>query len=223
MRSRLAFLVLFALPALAGTAPKEKATDYPVSATLPALSIGAEYLVHSFSGGGQTYVAPDYLVVEVALFSPARAPVSVSSGQFSLRINGKKHVLLPQAPSFVAASLKYTDWERKPTLVAAGGVGDAEVILGRPRPTERFPGDPTGRNRLPRPPQAPPQEDRSGVDKPPPVPAEQLVVEAALPEGDCKLPVSGFLYFAFKGKIKSIKSLDLTYAGPAGTTALKLQ
>jgi len=63
------------LPALAGTlaaqygtAPKASEQEYPVRAKLEKLSIGAEYLVHSFSSGRQMFIAKDYLVVEVALF-----------------------------------------------------------------------------------------------------------------------------------------------------------
>ena len=55
----------------------------------PGIEIGAEYMVHSFSGDGQTFLAPDYLVVEVALFPPKGANVTAGCGQFTLRIDGK--------------------------------------------------------------------------------------------------------------------------------------
>ena len=91
------------------------------------------------------------------------------------------------------------------------------MILGRPVPVERFPGDPTARRRLP--PRAPEPEDRSGAEKTPEPKAEEVVVETALPEGTQRLPVSGYLYFAYKGKVKSV---ELIYDGPEGHAALRL-
>lgn len=219
--SRLALLALI-LPALAlaqGTAPRTKAADYPVSATLEKLVIGAEYLVHSFSGHNQTFVTSDYLVVEVALYPAAGERPLISGGQFTLRINGKKSTVLPQAPAMVAASLKYPDWEIRRSVTAVAG----PVIIGRPTPVERFPDDPRPQQRrLPAPPKAPEPENRSGLEPQAPVKAEELVVECALPEGEAQGPVSGYLYFAYKGKTTSIRSLELIYTGPAGNSVLKL-
>lgn len=216
----LRFLPLLLAPLLLqaqGTEPKAAPGDYPARATLDKLAIGAEYLVHSFFGHGQTFFTSDYLVVEVALFPARDETLTVSQGQFTLRINGKKQPILPQAPGFVAASLKYPDWVRRPTLEAAAGTGNAGVILGRPERVERFPGDPRPRQtRLPQPPRTPEAE------KEPPVSADQVVSETALPEREARGPISGYLYFAYKGKTKSIRSLELIYAGPAGTAVLKL-
>jgi hypothetical protein len=131
-------------------------------------------------------------------------------------------VFLPQAPGFVAASLKYPDWDQERRLEGYGGIGNAGVILGRPRPTERFPGDPTARTPLPPAPRAPEPEDPGGIDRQPPPSVDVVAVESALPEGPAPGPVSGFLYFAYKGKVKSIKSVDLQYSGPDGEAALKL-
>ena len=208
----------------AGVEPRSDAAEYPVHAKVESLAIGAEYLVHSVSGQGQTYVAPDYLVVEVAVFPLKPGEFTLSAGNFSLRINGKKIPLLPQTPGIVAASLKYPDWEDRPRVEAGAGIGDAGVILGRPQPVERFPGDTRpGRARLPAPPRAPTQEDPSGLGNSRPVSAEEVVVESALPEGEFRGPVAGCLYFAYKGKTKSIRSLELLYSGPAGPAALRLR
>jgi hypothetical protein len=206
-----------------GTTPKPKVTDYPVHGQAGVVSMGAEYLVRSVPVGDQTLIVPDYLVVEVALYPPAGRPLAVSSGEFTLRLNGKKQVLHAQAPGFVAASLKYPDWEQRPTVVGYGGIGNAGVILGRPEQVERFPGDPRPtQTRLPRPPTAPAPEDPSGLPKPEARPPEDAVNQTALPSGQVRGPVSGFLYFAFKGKPKSVKTLELLYVGPAGNATLRL-
>ena len=45
------------LAAQYGTPPKPSAQDYPVHANVGGLSIGAEYLVHSFSSGRDMFIA----------------------------------------------------------------------------------------------------------------------------------------------------------------------
>ncbi len=207
------------LPGQYGTSRKASPGDYPVHASMEKLSIGAEYMVHSFSGGRQTFIAQDYLVVEVAMFPIRGARVVVNAGHFSLRVNGAKHVLEPQGPEFVAANLKYPDWETRPRMEASAG----PVIFGRPTSVERFPGDPRpGQERLPNPPKAPP-DDPSGQEREPSVSAEELVVQTALPEGEAAGPVSGYLYFPYKGKVTKIRSLELQYAAPAGRASLVLK
>lgn len=213
-------LVAGVLAAQSGTVPKAGAEEYPVHAKLEKLSIGAEYLVHSFSGGRETFIARDYLVVEVALFPAPGQSLVVNAGQFSLRMNGRKQALAPQAPQFVAASLKYPDWSTRPRLQGGGSAGGmGPVIFGAPAPVERFPGDPEARTgRVPR----APDNNPGGLDKQPPVTAEELAVEAALPEEERHSPVSGYLYFAYHGKTKHIHKLQLEYAGPAGSAVLPL-
>ncbi len=196
--------------------PRPQPADYPVHAVLGKAALGAEYLVHTVSGRNQSFLARDYLVVEVGLYPAKGTTLVVSNSHFTLRLNGKKSVLIAQPPAFVAASLKYPDWEYRPSVIAVAGVGDAGVILGRPQRTERFPGDPVpSRERLPDPPKAPSPQDRSGLEKTP-VRPEEVAVEEALPEGEISRPVRGYLYFHYKGKTKSIRSVELVYNGPGG-------
>jgi hypothetical protein len=187
-----------------GTQPKAKPDDYEVHAQAGDSGIGAEFMVHSFSGEGQTYIAKDYLVVEVALFPAQGNSVEIRDGAFGLRINAKK-TLLPETPYMVASELQHPDWqEAGPHVEAGAGAGNAGVIFGAP-PRSTIPGVEQPGSRLP------PQDNPSGVEKQPPVPADVLVVTAALPEGGHKGPVSGFLYFRYSGKISAVKSLVLVY------------
>lgn len=203
-----------------GVKERAKPADYPVHALLPGLTIGAEFMVHSFSGPYRTYTAPDYLVVEVAVYP--ETPLTVSVSQFSLRVNGKKERVFAQTPQFVAASLKYSDWTRRPAATVGAGAGNVGVILGPRQSQGRFPGDNRSRQ-PPAPPKAPIPPPPGGYEKPEELDAPELAVETALPEGKTRFPVAGYLYFPYKGKISAIKKLELIYDSPAGTAILRLR
>jgi hypothetical protein len=103
-------------------------------------------------------------------------------------------------------------------------MGDAGVIVGRPRPVERFPGDPRpGENRLPRTPKAPTATDRHGIEQQEPVSVDDVVAATALPAGNFNGPVAGYLYFRYRGKTKSIKSLELVVESKTGPLTLALK
>jgi hypothetical protein len=203
--------------------PRQSPQDYPVQAALAEAGFGAEYLIRSVSGRGRTFFLPDYLVVELAVFPARGRQVELSLGRFRLHVGEKKkrQTLPAVGPQFVAASLKYPDWERRRNLQIGAGAGDGGVILGRPPPVERFPGDPSGRNRLPQPPRAPATEH--GVESEPAARADEVVVAGGLPEGPADHPVAGYLYFPYKGKTKDLRPVELEYQGPAGRVTLVLR
>jgi len=212
-------LALLSASCLCGeTEHKDKATDYPIHAMAGKIAIGADYLIHSIPAGDQTLLAKDFLVVEVAVFPALAEPASIDGNTFTLRLNGAKVPLASIPPGFVAASLKYPDWEQHPTSQVSGGVGNAGVTIGPPT-VARFPGDPNASHPLPR---GPSQEDRNGVERIDPESADDVIARTALLEGKIDHPISGFLYFPYKGKIKSLKSIDLIYQSKNGPVTLKL-
>ncbi|MFB3827832.1 MAG: hypothetical protein ACE15B_13755 [Bryobacteraceae bacterium] len=213
--------VLFALAACCAWAgePKQKPEDYPVHARPGKAALGADFTVHSFSDGRQFFVTEAHLVVEIAVYPAKGEPLMVSTQQFTLKVNGKKQLVYAQTPGMVAASLKYPDWERRRKLEAYGGIGNAGVILGRPSPVERFPGDPRARSPLPPAPRAP-EAERTKAPEPT---AEEVAVSAALPEGETSSAVAGYVYFPYRGKVKDIRDLRLLYSGPAGQAELRLR
>jgi len=217
--------LLFLFAVMLSAQDRNKATDWPSHNTTPKAAIGAEYMVRSVMHPDGNVVVRDYLIVEVAIYPAAREEFVLSHQHFTLRINGKKSAIFPQTPGMVAASLKYDDWEQRPNLIATGGVGNTGVILGRPQQSERFPGDPSARNRLPKPPTAPAPEDRSGLerDRAPKTKPDEIVVSAALEEGPISKPRRGYLYFAQKGKAESFKKVELVYSGPAGEAVISLK
>jgi hypothetical protein len=52
---------------------------------------------------------------------------------------------------------------------------------------------------------------------------QQKIEKAAMPEGDRALPEAGLLFFAYHGNSEKIKSVVLTYSGPAGKATLNHQ
>jgi hypothetical protein len=191
--------------------PSTKISDYPAQGKIPAVEIGAEYLLNSIPLAKGIYVARNHLVLEVAMFPYALDGVNVSNSQFTLRINYKT-ILHTDSSGAVAASLKYPDWQSRPNMTAEAGVGNASVILGAPPAIARFPGDPTPNRRpVPTAPDSP--DPRAGQPKVADEPIETQLAMAALPEGWTKTTVKGFLFFQFSGKTKSIRNLDLIYDG----------
>jgi hypothetical protein len=64
----------------------------------------------------------------------------------------------------------------------------------------------------------------SGQGSAPPVPPKMpLPLVRVMPEGDRALPEAGLLFFAYHGNSEKIKSVVLTYSGPAGKATLNLQ
>lgn len=219
MLTRLA-AAAFALAACAvaqhGTEPRRNVSDYPVHSEAGGISLGAEYLSRSAGTGGGMFVIPEHIVVEAAVYPAAGRALDISAGHFRLRVNGKQ-ILLPQSSTSAAAALKYPDWSDQPRFEASGGVGDRGVILGRRRPAERFPGD-----RRPGETRAPGTVTVRRTDGGE-MTLEEMVTQAALPEGPTRGPVSGFLYFYYKGKLKKIKSLELLYDSGERNATLRLR
>lgn len=200
-----------------------QAKEYAASGRLEGFTLAADYLVRSLGGDDKMYFARDYLVVEAAILpDPGKEP-QISATHFVLRVNGKKPELTAQPPGFVAAAMKYPDWERRPELVAHGSINDRGVIVGREAPVERFPGDQRpAQQRLPRLPRAPDNTDRSGLETQPETPPDQFAVERALPSGAVKGPVAGYLYFYWRGNTKKIRKVELLYNGAGGNAILTL-
>jgi len=220
MRALAGLAFLSASTLFGQTEHKDKATDYPVHATAGKVAIGAEYLIHSIPAGDQTFFARDFLVVEVAVFPAPAQPLNIDGNTFTLRLNGAKSPLASIPPGFVIASLKYPDWQQPhPHAEVGASAGDTSVTLGAPPAVGRFPGDPTAGHPLPRPPSP---EEQHGVERSEPETAEEVINRTALLEGPTYHPVSGFLYFPYKGKIKSLKSIELIYQAKDGSVTLKL-
>ena len=188
-----------------GTEPKAKAEDYEVSAQAKDFRAGAEFMVHSFSGGGRTYIIENYLVVEVALYPPKGEKVNVNPGAFRLRIDGKKPILQPDPPATAVAAMQHQGSTLGKLLGAAAGMGG--VVLGGGQGPNQVPGGPGTRT----PPRAPAPDPPGGIPRAEPVDAGELLEATALASGSFPGPVAGFLYFPYRGKPGKIQTLELLY------------
>ncbi len=220
MRKWTTLLLFTGICAAQAIPARPKPEDYPVQASVPTFTLAGEFQAHTLPTGKTPLFAADFLIVEVALY-PMATPVTVDNGFFRLRLNGKT-ILMPQSSGMVVSNIKRTDLKMRPSVVASGGIGDSQIEMGGQRPQARFPGDPTARQPAPRP-RAPEQEKPPGVEAAPEPPPDEVVPAKALEQGVISKPAGGLLYFAFEGKLKSLKSIELLYRGPGGECSLKLR
>jgi len=176
------------------------------------VTASAAFHYRGLSHGGRSYFLNRHLVVQLTLSSTALRRLKLSASQFHLRVNGKT-VLAAEPAGLVAYSMK---WQGTDQGVRAQA---GPIILGGPPSRPRFPGDPTG----PPLPRAPESRPAGAPERPEPQDFGEVLAEAALPEGDLVLPVSGCLYFRYPNKIKSIKRLELIYQAPEGPLTLRLR
>lgn len=179
-------------------------TDYQIQAKVGHTAIGAEFTGHGIPNAQQPLNSEDYVAVEVGLFGPADARLTIGPTDFSLRINGKKDLLASQPWGLVAKGVKDLEWV-SPDAVPGEAKSKGSVNGGGGQ----------GGSTLPPPPPKVPIDVLRGW---------QLAVKnAALAQGDRALPQAGLIYFPYRGKVASIRSLELVYEGPAGTASFTLQ
>lgn len=182
-----------------GMPPRAAPGDYQAHSQAGTVTVAAEFLGHAVPRLKGPLSTDDYVVVEAALFGSPGERVTLSIGDFSLRINGKKP-LSSQPYEFLARSIKDPAWIPPDT-----GASKSKSSFG------------TGG-----------QQD-SGPPPPPRVPFElrremaQHLQRTSLPQGEHVLPQAGLIYFAYRGKTENIRSLELIYASAAGKATLALQ
>ena len=191
-----------------GLPARTTSTDYQTQAKVGKLTIGAEFTGHGIPNAQQPLNSEDHVAVEVAIFGPADARLTIGPTDFSLRVNGKKDLLPSQPWGLVAKSVKDLEWI-SPDAVPGESKSKGAVNGGGGQ------GAGQGSSTLPPPPPRVPIDVLRGW---------QLAVKnAALAQGDRALPQAGLVYFPYRGKVTSIRSMELIYEGTAGTASLTLQ
>jgi hypothetical protein len=184
-----------------GLPPRATPADYQAHAQAGTYTVAAEFAGHGVPTPEGTFSTEDYAVVEVGFFGPPEARIKLSNEDFSLRINGKKTALSAEPYALVFKSLKDPEWspptppeKSKGGISTGGGGGQADAT---PAPVHM------------------PFELQRAM--------EQRVRKAVLPEGERALPAAGLIFFQYRGKINTIRSIELVYAGSAGNATLSLQ
>jgi hypothetical protein len=188
-----------------GMPPRPSPAEYQDHAQAGAVTIAAECTGRSVPTLLGPLATEDYVAIEIGFFGPPGARATISSTDFSLRINGKKP--LPSQPfGLVVESVKDPEWAPPEPVVPK-----QKTVLNSGEPS------------------APAADSKNNPPPPPKVPIEiqrgwaQRVQKVALPEGDRLLPQAGLIFFQYRGKIERIDSMELTYVGPAGKATLRLQ
>jgi hypothetical protein len=190
-----------------GIPPRAAPADYLTQGQAGTVTIAAEFKGHSVPTPDATLSTEEYVAVEVALFGPPEARLKLSFEDFSIRINAKKAPTPSSEYASVFASLRDPEWEppekaeksesKSKTSIGGGGRG-GQTDSNMPPPVVHIP-----------------IELQRAM--------QQKVRKSALPEGDRALPQAGLIFFQYRGKAQGIHSIELIYAGPAGTATLALQ
>ena len=186
-----------------GLPPRATPADYQYQAKVGTVTIGAEFAEHSVPTPEGPLSTESFVVVEVGVFGPSGARLTLSPSDFSLRINGKKPTPSSQY-LLILKSLKDPTWEA-PELAKAEPKSKGGLTSGGGG------GSDISNPALPPIVHVPIELQRSW---------NKRAEKASLPEGDRVLPQAGLLFFDHSGKVKSA---ELLYDGPAGKGKLTIQ
>lgn len=186
-----------------GLPPRATPGDYQYQVKVGMVTMGAEFAEHSVPTPEGPLSNENFVVVEVGMFGPPGARLTLSPDQFSLRINGKKPTPSSQF-ELVLKGLKDPTWEA-PELANAEPKSKGGLTSGNSG------GSDITQPALPPIIHVPIELQRSW---------NKRAEKASLPEGDRALPQAGLLFFQHSGKVKSA---ELLYEGPAGKAKLAIQ
>ena len=155
-----------------GLPPRATPADYQAHAQAGAVTLGAEFAGHSIPTPQSVLASENFVAVEVGFFGAADAHTTISSRDFSLRVNDKKSALPAQPYALVFDGLKDPQWEppipveSKSSKTSIGSSGQGQNDPGSTPPPVHIP-----------------FEVQRGW--------QQSVLKSALPEGDRLLPTAG--------------------------------
>jgi len=188
-----------------GLPPRTAPVDYQVTAKVGEITLAAEFTGHGIPTEEAPLNSEDYVAVEIGIYGPPEAKLTITASDFSLRLNRRKDPLPSQPWALAAKNIRDPEWTPPESGAAqkskggfSGGSGGA-----------REPGSPP-----PLPPKVPVELLRTW---------QQKLRRAALPEGERTLPQAGLLFFQHRGKTENIRSVELIYNGPAGSAVIPLR
>jgi hypothetical protein len=204
-----AILSMIASGADTGVPPRGASTDYPVHGSAAAATIAAAILApNQVSKMFSPDISKRYIVVEIAIYPESGVPFDVESPDFALRVG--------QAIGRADRPLDVSPWpeRRGPAgrlpvdVTTETGViyqRSNDPVYGRQQGVGTYTGVGVGAPGQPNvpPPPAPGADPRVVYDK---------VQRMALPEGDTKLVIAGYLYFPQYAKRRKSDEIELKYA-----------
>lgn len=205
---------LIAAPMLlhaAGTETRRDISDYSVRSHLNQAEMGVDFLGHYIPvRDGQIFSSPDYIAVEVAVFSKSKDKLMLHANQFSLKLNSE--TLMPVKAGYVSLPMVVPELKsEQPHAEVDASAGPVVYTSPQPQIPRRLPDDNGAGTPLPG--QLTLSQDQIMRD----------LQDLALPEGEHTPPVSGYLYFPYPKKLKKIKHLTLLYSGPMGESSSPLR
>lgn len=212
-------LVTLAVAGDTGVPPRASSRDYPVSRAAKNTAIGAALVpADQLKKILPAEVSKTYFVVEVAVYPQDGAAVDVVALDFALKF-GPDGVRYPSTPQEVASA-----WtEKQPSLPGRGIHGTAEVGVTYDGTTDPAAGRVHERSTY----ESVAVTNNPPPGGPPPPPYDPSVVEArarekALPEGQTREAVAGYLYFPLPAKRHKGANLELKYFKDGVTVILPL-
>ncbi|MGB6946455.1 MAG: hypothetical protein WBE37_28925 [Bryobacteraceae bacterium] len=200
-----------------GVPPRAAGTDYPVHGQVNATTIAAEIVPpNQVSKMFSPAISKQYVVVEIAIYPEGGVPFDVEPTDFALRVG--QRVGRADRPIDVAPWRERRDPARglPVDVTAEGGViyqhGD-DPVYGRRQGVGTYTGvgvSAPGQN-APPPPPDPKVDPRVIYEK------ER---RKALPEGQTKTAIAGYLYFPQYSKRRKADTIELKYAKDAAAVNL---
>ena len=193
-----------------GIRPRPAVSDYPASDSNTNIAVAAAVLsTDTVQNTFATDLNRGYIVVEVSVYPKDNQPVDLATGDFALRIGGRKFVR-PASPQTIAAILQKKNAGPPPrasdiTLYPTADVGVISGPGGRSVYTGTGVGVGIGDQG------APPRPASTDRDR---VTMRQELEDKALPEGKASKAVAGYLYFPADGSKRGNVAYELDYYGP---------
>ncbi len=198
----------------AGVPPRASSVDYPVRgnakiATIGAVLVPPDQVSKMFSAG----ISKQYIVLEVAIYPEDGQTFDVASSDFALKIGSQ--INRAEKPSDVAP---WPDKHAVPGRVPVDVTTETGVVYSRTSDPVNGTRQSVGTyNGVSVSGGGPPQPD-----PPRPRVPEERISGKALPEGETRTPVAGYLYFPRNNKKSKSDTVVLKYSNDAVSVNLVL-
>jgi hypothetical protein len=196
-----------------GVPPRPKSTDYPVRLTAKAATIaGAVVPSDQVAKLFSTDIAKQYIVVEVAIYPVASRAFDIEIRDFTLRVGNQSS--FADRPTDVAPWPQRRVPDRETEITTQAGIAYEQTkdpVYGKRQAIGTYAGVSVADE---------PAHGPSPPFGPDPQVLASRIEHRSLPEGQTRLAVAGYLYFARSPKTGKKDPLELTYSKDDETVSL---